>query len=140
MTPFGARVRELRQARGITLRAMAASLQISSAYLSALEHGKRGMPGSGLLHQICGFFGLIWDEADALTRLARLSHPRITVDTAGLPPDHTALANRLAHGIARLSPETVAALHAVLDGAAPKPRIHRPAVTVVARRRDADDR
>ena len=41
MTPFGAKLRELRKARGITLKEMAESLEISSAYLSALEHGKR---------------------------------------------------------------------------------------------------
>ena len=44
MTPFGARVRELRAAKGIQLKDMAQDLQVSSAYLSALEHGKRGRP------------------------------------------------------------------------------------------------
>ena len=38
----------------------------------------------------------LWDEADALARLAALSHPRVTIDTAGLSPDATELANRLA--------------------------------------------
>ncbi|HEY0204668.1 MAG TPA: transcriptional regulator, partial [Acetobacteraceae bacterium] len=59
----------------------------------------------------------IWDDADELGRLARLSHPRITVDTAGLSPAQTALANRLAQTIHRLPPETVAAMHALLDAA-----------------------
>ena len=44
MTPFGARIREMRQQRGITLQDMAAALEVSPAYLSALEHGKRGRP------------------------------------------------------------------------------------------------
>jgi transcriptional regulator with XRE-family HTH domain len=129
MTPFGARVRALRAEHGVTLKDMAAALRVSPAYLSALEHGHRGAPGAGLVHQVCEFFGLIWDEADALAYLARLSHPRITVDTAGLSPEQTALANRLAQSIARLSPETVAALHAVLDAQAPalKPRLRRAA-------------
>jgi len=115
VTPFGARLRTLRDASGMTLTDLAARLQVSPAYLSALEHGHRGAPGSGLVQQVCGIFGLIWDDADELGRLARLSHPRVTVDTAGLSPAQTALANRLAQTIHRLPPETVDAMHALLD-------------------------
>jgi transcriptional regulator with XRE-family HTH domain len=129
MTPFGARLRVLRAERGITLKRLAGELQVSSAYLSALEHGKRGAPSAGLVHQVNEFFGLIWDDAEDLARLARLSKPRVTVDTSGLTPEQTALANRLAQVIHRLGPETVAALHAVLDTTSvqPKPRLRRPA-------------
>jgi transcriptional regulator with XRE-family HTH domain len=129
MTPFGARLRALRTERGITLKHLANGLQVSAAYLSALEHGKRGAPSTGLVHQVNEFFGLIWDDAEDLARLARLSKPRVVVDTAGLTPEQTALANRLAQAIRRLGPETVAALHAVLDttAAQPKPRLRRPA-------------
>lgn len=132
MTPFGARLRSLRAARGVTLRALAARLEVSPAYLSALEHGKRGAPSAGLVHQVCDVFGLIWDEAEELARLARLSHPRVTVNTAGLAPEQTALANRLAQDIRRLSPETVAALLALLEAAPLQPRRQR-SLTVPAR-------
>ena len=44
MTPFGRRCRELRRQRGLTLKRMAADLNLSAAYLSALEHGQRGRP------------------------------------------------------------------------------------------------
>lgn len=128
MTPFGARLRALRAERGVTLTALAEALQVSAAYLSALEHGKRGAPSAGLVHQVNEYFGLIWDEADELSGLARLSNPRVTVNTAGLTPEQTALANRLAQVIGRLPPETVAALHAVLDTTpAEKPRLRRVA-------------
>ncbi len=129
MTPFGARLRALRGARGVTLRSLAAALQVSPAYLSALEHGRRGAPGPGLVHQVNEYFGLIWDDADELARLARLSAPRVRVNTAGMTPEQTALANRLAQTIHRLTPETVAALHAVLDTTTPqpKPRLRRAA-------------
>jgi len=122
MTPFGARLRALRASRGVTLKQLAEALQVSAAYLSALEHGKRGAPSAGLVHQVNEYFGLIWDEADDLSRLARLSNPRVTVNTAGLTPEQTALANRLAQSIDRLPPETVAALHAVLDTSTPQPK------------------
>src|SRR5438309_3396401 len=32
---------------------LAAELQVSAAYLSALEHGHRGAPSTGLVHQVC---------------------------------------------------------------------------------------
>jgi transcriptional regulator with XRE-family HTH domain len=119
----------MRADRGVTLKALAEALQVSAAYLSALEHGKRGSPSAGLVHQVNEYFGLIWDEADDLSRLARLSNPRVTVNTAGLTPEQTALANRVAQVIHRLPPETVAALHAVLDRSATqqKPRLRRAA-------------
>lgn len=102
MTPFGARMRSLRQARGITLKQMAADLGVSSAYLSALEHGHRGRPSWLLLQRICGYLNIIWDDADALADLARLSHPRVTIDTAGLSPRATLLANELGRRIDKL--------------------------------------
>ena len=99
MTPFGAKVRALRLAHGVTLKKMATDLQISQAYLSALEHGRRGRPTQNLVRQVCGYFNIIWDDAEALEKLARLSHPRVVVDTAGLAPEATELANRLAESI-----------------------------------------
>jgi len=129
VTPFGARLRALRAERGVTLTALAEALRVSPAYLSALEHGRRGAPGDGLVHQVNEFFGLIWDDAEELAHLAKLSHPKPTVDTAGLAPEQTALANRIAQEIKRLTPETVAAMHALLDAVEPpsKPKLRRAA-------------
>lgn len=110
MTPFGAKVRALRDAKGIPLKQMAADLNVSSAYLSALEHGNRGRPAPGLVMQIAGYLGCIWDEAEELKRLAELSHPRVTIDTAGLSPDRTELANRLAESIGSLPDDVVVAM------------------------------
>jgi transcriptional regulator with XRE-family HTH domain len=115
MTPFGVKVRSLRTAHGVTLKEMAAELQISSAYLSALEHGKRGRPSQGLVRQICEYFELIWDEADALLRLAESSNPRVVVDTVGLSPEATALANRIAAEIGSLDQRRIARLMAILE-------------------------
>lgn len=114
MTPFGARLRALRDVRGVTLAALASALQVSAPYLSALEHGRRGRPSAGLIQQVNEFFGL-WDDAEELVRLARLSHPRVVLDTAGLSPEATELANRLAQRIRTLSPAQIAELRAVLE-------------------------
>ena len=115
MTPFGERLRALRAERGISLQDMAAGLGVSSAYPSALEHGHRGKPNRRFVHQVCQFLGIIWDDAEELQRLADLSHPRIAVDTAGLDPKATLLANLLAQRIGELDGSDLERLLAVVD-------------------------
>ncbi len=110
MTPFGRRMREMRAERGVTLSQMAEAIGVSAAYLSALEHGKRGQPTFMMLQRIMAYFNVIWDEAEALRLLAEISDPRVVVDTSGLSPEATELANLLAREIATLPPEAVAEL------------------------------
>jgi transcriptional regulator with XRE-family HTH domain len=111
MTPFGQKLRTLRAERKISLQEMAQALYVSSAYLSALEHGKRGRPSWHLLQRIIAYFNIIWDDAEELARLARLSHPKVTIDTSGLDPLATELTNRLAAVVGKLD---VAELEAIL--------------------------
>ena len=110
MTPFGRRMREMRAERGVTLSQMAGEIGVSAAYLSALEHGKRGQPTWLMLQRIMAYFNVIWDEAEALRMLADISDPRVVVDTAGLSPEATELANLLAREIATLPQAAVAEL------------------------------
>jgi transcriptional regulator with XRE-family HTH domain len=117
MTPLGQKLRELRQANGVTLVAMARELGISSAYLSALEHGRRGRPSWYLMQRIIAYFNVIWDEAEQLTALARLSHPKVTIDTAGLSPTATRLANTLAQEIGKLDDAALRSLLSSLESA-----------------------
>jgi transcriptional regulator with XRE-family HTH domain len=122
MTPFGDRMRKLRAERGVTLKDMAESIGVSSAYLSALEHGKRGRPGWHLIQRILSYFNIIWDDAEDVVRLARISHPRIAIDTSGLNPKATELANRLADDIGKLDTATLDEMMTVLDRRRPKSR------------------
>jgi transcriptional regulator with XRE-family HTH domain len=138
MTPFGEKLRALRAARGVLQREMAAALEVSPAYLSALEHGRRGAPSAGLIHQISAYFGLIWDDADELRALARLSRPRLKLNAAGLTPEQTALGNRIARELRNLDPETVAAMHRLVDAAVPvSPAVPRPRAKTRARAKDS---
>jgi len=114
MTPLGLKLRQLREERGVTLKDMAKALRVSSAYLSALEHGRRGKPTWMLLQRIIAYFNVIWDEAEDLQRLAEMSDPKVSIDTAGMSPEATELANRLARDIGRLAPEDLAFLSAEL--------------------------
>jgi transcriptional regulator with XRE-family HTH domain len=122
MTPFGEKMRKLRSDRNMTLKQMAEGIGVSSAYLSALEHGKRGRPSWYLIQRIIAYFNIIWDEAEDVTRLARISHPRVTIDTSGLSATATELANRLADEIAALDQKTLRDMLNVLPGGGDRPR------------------
>ncbi|BCP55802.1 transcriptional regulator [Kaistia sp. 32K] len=117
MTPFGQRLREMREERGLSLKDMAGKLQVSSSYLSALEHGKRGSPSWFMVQRIIAYFNVIWDEAEELQRLAERSHPRVVVDTAGLAPEATELAHLLAGEIGGLSVKSLQELKKAVQDA-----------------------
>jgi transcriptional regulator with XRE-family HTH domain len=116
MTPFGERIRAMRRQRGIMQRDMARALGVSPAYLSALEHGRRGAVNWAMVQKIIGFFNVIWDEAEELQRLALQSDPRVIIDTGGLSPQATALANLLAERIADLPEARIARMMDLIAG------------------------
>ena len=115
MTPFGEAIRQLRAERGVTQKQMAEAIGVSPAYLSALEHGRRGKPSFDFLQRVAGYFHIIWDDAEALFEIADHSDPRVTIDTIGLPAAHTAFANRLARSIGMLDEEAIGELEAVVE-------------------------
>jgi transcriptional regulator with XRE-family HTH domain len=122
MTPFGERVRKLRQERGLLMKDMAAHLGVSSAYLSALERGDRGKPTWALIQGVLHYFHIIWDEADELARLADLSDPKVRIDTSGGSASATLLANRLAREISALTEADLTDMLAILDRAGERAR------------------
>lgn len=103
MTPFGLKLREMRREKGVTQKEMAEGIGVSAAYLSALEHGHRGQPSWQLVQRVIGYFNIIWDDADALQKLAFSSHTRVVVDTKSLSAQATSLANLLSEKIGHLS-------------------------------------
>ena len=121
MTPFGEKLRSLRRERGVAQREMAAAIGVSPAYLSALEHGRRGVPNWAMVQKIIGFFNVIWDDAEELQRLAARSDPRVVIETAGLSPRATELSNLLAEKISSLGEKEIEALIEQLRGVRGRP-------------------
>lgn len=117
MTPLGAKLREMRAERGVTLKEMAHAIGVSPAYLSALEHGKRGAPTWFLVQRIIVFFNIIWDDAEELCRLAQSSDPRIKIDTSGAIPEATAFANLLARTVGDLGADDFARMSEIVEAA-----------------------
>ena len=116
MTPFGQKIRDLRAEKGLNQKQMAQDLGVSPAYLSALEHGHRGAPTWAMVQRVISYFSLIWDDAEEIEQLARLSHPRITLDTSGLPSETVTMVNRLSQKIRSLSLEDVKAISDLIEG------------------------
>ena len=125
MTPFGEHLRNLRSERDITLKQMSQAVGVSAAYLSALEHGRKGRPSWYLIQRIIAFFNIIWDDAEELVKLANISHPRIAIDTAGLSPQATALANQLAENVRELKPAELARIADILAEAQTRAKARR---------------
>lgn len=113
MTPLGEKLRHMRLIRNVSLKEMAEGINVSSAYLSALEHGKKGKPGWDLLQRIISYLNVIWDEAEEIQRLAEISDPRVIIDTAGGDPKATELANILARNIGFLKKDSLS--HILLE-------------------------
>ena len=126
MTPFGLKVRAMRAGTGATLKDMARALDVSPAYLSALEHGRRGRPSRAHVHRVCAYFNIIWDEAEELQNLAAVSHPRVVIDTSGLSPQATELANLLARNIRIIDRETIRHLSEEIEAARKRRRGIKP--------------
>jgi transcriptional regulator with XRE-family HTH domain len=110
VTPFGEKLRTLRCSRKLSQKDMAKALNVSAAYLSALEHGHRSAPSFEFVQRVIGYFHVIWDEAEELQRLAGLSDPKVTLDTSGLSPKATELANLLSKRIGELREDELESL------------------------------
>ncbi|MCF6215221.1 MAG: helix-turn-helix domain-containing protein [Emcibacter sp.] len=115
MTPLGKKIRQLRADKAVSQKKMASDLNISPAYLSALEHGHRGQPTWALVQKMISYFNLIWDDAEEIELLARGSRPKITLDTSGLSPEAVIMANQLGGNIRRLTPDHIAGITRILN-------------------------
>ena len=99
MTPFGLKLRNLRENKKITTTELAKVLKVSTAYLSMLENGKRGKPPNGMVELICAYFGLIWDESEDLKNAANISDTNAQINTTSLGINATTLTNVLKNNI-----------------------------------------
>jgi transcriptional regulator with XRE-family HTH domain len=88
MTPFGSAVRQLRNKHKITLKQLAAALNLQSSYLSSLELGRKGKPNPRVVAAVIRYFELNEKKAAELKSLANLSDPKIHISTESSPSDY----------------------------------------------------
>lgn len=78
ITPAGKYLRKKRIDLNMTLSSMATQLGVSSSYLSAVEHGKKGLTLE-LIREIIVQLRLPAEESKSFIRLATISQPSITI-------------------------------------------------------------
>lgn len=100
MTPFGLFMRTLRLERGLLLKDVAELIEVSSAYLSALEHGSKGLPSADLVSKLENKLKLDADQRAQLRRAVRDSATHLAI-----PPKSTPLGFQAAHAFARKLPD-----------------------------------
>lgn len=79
LTPFGKYVRKLRIDRGELLREMAQSLDVTPAYLSAVENGKRKVP-KDWIKKIVALYSLNQVQRNELGQAFEESQTQVTLD------------------------------------------------------------
>jgi len=98
LTPFGIAIRKIRLDRGMRLIEMAQGLNVTSAYLSAVETGKKS-PSTDLVTKIAALLDLKANEVTILNEAAERSDARTTLRQ--LPSEE----RRLFAGLARSLPQ-----------------------------------
>ena len=105
MTPFGIKLKHIREQRHKSLKDLSNALKVTIPYVSMLENGKRGRPADGLIELICSYFNLSWEEADELKFLAKNSDINTKLNSEKLSLNATMLTNVLKNNIKWLTEE-----------------------------------
>ncbi len=113
VTSFGKTLRKMRIDRGMVLKNMADLLGVSSAYLSAIELGKRAIPDS-LVNTIATTFELSGQDIINLKKQAEISQPSIKVDMSDANEQNKELMLVFARKFKDLSPEQLDKLNKML--------------------------
>jgi transcriptional regulator with XRE-family HTH domain len=100
LTPFGKAVRKARLDADVTLSEMASALSVTSAFLSALETGRKKVPPQ-MAEKVEAYFAKHSVRIEKLQPLADVSNE--TVSLEGLNPEH----QMMVAGFARASWDSV---------------------------------
>jgi transcriptional regulator with XRE-family HTH domain len=99
MTPFGKYMRNIRTEKGLLLKDVADMLQVTSAYLSAVEHGKKSAPSAAFVSKLENVLRLDTEQRKGLRRAARDS-----LNSVDIPSKSTPFAFETANAFARKLP------------------------------------
>ena len=114
LSRFGKTVRKLRIDKGVTLKAMATSLGKTSAYLSAVETGRKNAP-SELVNQIADYFSLTPPKTADLKRAAEESRSEVTLLMAGFSDTQREVAAAFARQFPSLTDEELKQIRTLLE-------------------------
>jgi transcriptional regulator with XRE-family HTH domain len=114
MTPFGRFMRNLGTERGLLLKDVADMLGVTSAYLSALEHGKKGPPSAALVSKLENSLKLTAEQRKELRSAVRDSTSSMEIPSKASPFAFET-ANAFARKLPNLSEQQLRKIKGILD-------------------------
>ena len=114
LSRFGETVRKLRSDKGVTLKSMANSLGKTSAYLSAVETGRKNAPAE-LVGQIADYFSLTPEKAADLQKAAEESRSEVSLPMTGFNDTQREVAAAFARQFPSLTDEELKQIHNLLE-------------------------
>lgn len=119
LTPFGECLRRLRSHYGLSLNEFSSELGLSPSYLSRLEKGKRGSPGTLLVARIAEVLQLSSNAAEELMEAAHESRTVIRISSTSRPAVYRTAA-RFEKKAALLQEPQLHAIQEILDCSDPQ--------------------
>lgn len=113
-TPLGKYLRKQRIDRGMTLMQMAKGIDVSSAFLSAVETGKKSPP-KGFVARITTFLNLGKEQMDNLSKLVDASAREVRISLDHSKDDTRIMVSAFARRLERLSNDDMEAIMRILQ-------------------------
>lgn len=114
LTEFGKEIRKLRIDLGITLFDMARATGVSSAFLSAMENGKKSVPDD-YIDVLAEKFEYVKNAKNHFLRLADKSKKEVRINLTETKPSVNELATAFARNFSELSDEQIAKIHSIMN-------------------------
>ena len=114
-TAFGRHLRKLRIDHGMIMRDLADAMEVSSAFVSALELGKKPISDKHI-NQVTEHFKLSVAETHELKRSADISQPSVKIDLTEQNENNRELAVSFARNYQNMSIEDQRRLMKMLEG------------------------
>lgn len=115
LTEFGKEIRKLRLEHDDLLKNMADKLEVTSSYLSAIEHGKKPIPAD-LISRLRSIYDLTPEQIERLEQAKRESAMKVNIDLAGVNKKQAMLANAFARKLNCFSDEDMEKIMKVIQG------------------------
>lgn len=114
LSAFGEYTKSLRKAHGESLRIMAEKLEISPAYLSVMENGRRTATKE-IVSKVCGIYNLNATESSKLQDLANIANQYVDIEISEMNKAQQEVSLIFARRIKDADPDLVEKLKKVLE-------------------------
>lgn len=115
MTPYGRFIRGRREACGIDQQELAAGLEVSASYLSAVERGVKPPLAGSRREALARILSLNTHDLQELEQARKESKLRFELPASRLNPLQVRLANRLHASLAALTPAQISRIERELN-------------------------